>query len=61
MNNLENIKKFRKNKKLMHKKVYNKIGSKSPHYNKYEKALVEPLIDIIEKLNFYHGFIIDEI
>jgi transcriptional regulator with XRE-family HTH domain len=57
----ENIKKIREDKGLMQKEVYNEIGLKPAHYNKLEKALVEPSLEILEKLASYYGVTIDEI
>lgn len=61
MNIADNIKKLRKDKGLMQKKVYNEIGLKPAHYNKLEKALVEPSLDILKKLASFYGVTIDEI
>ncbi|MFA9213341.1 MAG: helix-turn-helix domain-containing protein [Candidatus Methylacidiphilales bacterium] len=57
----DNIKKLREDKGLMQKEVYNEIGLKPAHYNKLEKALVEPSLDILEKLAYFYGVTIDEI
>ena len=57
----DNIKKLRENKGLMQKEVYTEIGLKPAHYNKLEKALVEPFIDILDKLAAFYGVTIDEI
>ncbi|MDZ4757379.1 MAG: helix-turn-helix transcriptional regulator, partial [Bacteroidota bacterium] len=57
----ENIKKIREDKGLMQKDVYNKIGLKPAHYNKLEKALIEPSVDILNKLASYYGLTIIEI
>jgi len=57
----DNIKKLRENKGLMQKEVYTEIGLKPVHYNKLEKALVEPSIDILDKLAAFYGVTIDEI
>jgi len=57
----DNIKKLRENKGLMQKEVYTEIGLKPAHYNKLEKALVEPSIDILDKLAAFYGVTIDEI
>ena len=45
----------------MQKEVYNEIGLKPAHYNKLEKGLVEPSLDILEKLSAFYGVTIDEI
>jgi len=57
----ENIKKLREDKGLMQKEVYNEIGLKPAHYNKLEKGLVEPSIDILEKLAAFYGITIDQV
>lgn len=57
----ENIKLLREEKNLMQKEVYSDIGLKPAHYNKLEKGLVEPSIDILEKLSSFYGVTIDEI
>jgi len=57
----DNIKKFREDKGLMQKEVYNEIGLKPAHYNKLEKGLIEPSVEILDKLASYYGVTIDEI
>ena len=57
----DNIKKLREDKGLMQKEVYTEIGLKPAHYNKLEKALVEPSIGILDKLATFYGVTIDEI
>lgn len=57
----DNIKKLREDKGLMQKEVYNEIGLKPAHYNKLEKGLIEPSIDILDKLALFYGTTIDEI
>lgn len=57
----ENIKRLREDKGLMQKEVYNEIGLKPAHYNKLEKGLIEPSIDILDKLASFYGVAIDEI
>lgn len=57
----DNIKKLREDKNLMQKQVYTEIGLKPAHYNKIEKGLVEPSIDILDKLAAYYGLTIDQI
>ncbi len=57
----ENIKKLREDKGLMQKEVYNAIGLKPAHYNKLEKGLIEPSIDILDKLASFYSVAIDEI
>ena len=57
----EHIKKIREDKGLMQKEVYNEIGLKPAHYNKLEKGLIEPSVDILDKLASFYGVTIDEI
>jgi len=57
----DNIRQLREAKSLMQKEVYNEIGLKPAHYNKLEKGLVEPSIDILEKLSAFYNVTIDEI
>lgn len=57
----DNLRKLREDKGLMQKEVYNEIGLKPAHYNKLEKALVIPSLDILEKLASFYGVTIDEI
>jgi len=57
----ENIKKIREDRELMQKKVYTEIGLKPPHYNKLEKGLIEPSIDILNRLAAFYSITIDEI
>ncbi len=57
----DNIKLLREEKNLMQKEVYNEIGLKPAHYNKLEKGLVEPSLDILEKLSAFYSVTIDEI
>jgi transcriptional regulator with XRE-family HTH domain len=61
MNIADNIKKLREDKGLMQKEVYNEIGLKPAHYNKLEKGLIEPSIDILDKLSKFYGITLDEI
>lgn len=61
MNITDNIKKLREDRNLMQKEVYNDIGLKASHYNKLEKGLVEPSIDILEKLSTFYQLTIDDI
>jgi transcriptional regulator with XRE-family HTH domain len=61
MNIADNIKKFREEKGLLQKQVASEIGLKPAHYNKIEKAIVEPSIDIIDKLAKLFGVTIDQI
>jgi transcriptional regulator with XRE-family HTH domain len=57
----DNVKKLREDKGLMQKEVYNEIGLKPAHYNKLEKGLIEPSIDILDKLASFYNVAIDEI
>jgi len=57
----ENIKQIRESKGLMQKQIYTEIGLKPAHYNKLEKGLIEPSIDILEKLANFFDLSIDEI
>lgn len=57
----QNIKKLREDKDLMQKEVYTAIGLKPAHYNKLEKGLVEPSIEILDKLAAFYGVTIDQI
>jgi transcriptional regulator with XRE-family HTH domain len=57
----DNIKKLREDKGLMQKEVYNDIGLKPAHYNKLEKGLIEPSIEILDKLAAFYGVSIDDI
>ena len=57
----DNIKKIREDKSLMQKEVYNEIGLKPAHYNKLEKGLIEPSVEILDKLAVYYGTTMDEI
>ena len=57
----DNIKKLREDRELMQKQVYTQIGLKPAHYNKIEKGLVEPSIDILDKLAAFYNMTIDEI
>ena len=61
MNVANNLKLYRESKNLMQKEVYNEIGLKPAHYNKLEKGLVEPSIDILEKLSSFYNVTIDDI
>lgn len=57
----DTIKKLREDKGLMQKEDYTEIGLKAAHYNKLEKGLVEPSIDILDKLATFYNVTIDEI
>jgi transcriptional regulator with XRE-family HTH domain len=56
-----NIRLLREEKKLMQKEVYNEIGLKPAHYNKLEKGLIEPSLDILEKISAFYSVTIDQI
>lgn len=57
----ENIKKIREDKALMQKEVYTEIGLKPAHYNKLEKGLIEPSVDILDRLAAFYSITIDDI
>lgn len=57
----ENIKKLREDKNLMQKEVAAEIGLKPAHYNKIEKGLVEPSVEVLDKLAAFYGISIDDI
>jgi transcriptional regulator with XRE-family HTH domain len=57
----DNIKKLREDKALMQKEVYTEIGLKPAHYNKLEKGLIEPSVDILDKLAAFYNVTIDGI
>ena len=57
----ENIKKIREDKALMQKEVYTEIGLKPAHYNKLEKGLIEPSVDILDRLSAFYSITIDDI
>ena len=57
----DNIKKLREDRGLMQKEVAAAIGLKPAHYNKIEKALVEPSIEVLDKMASYYGLTIDDI
>ena len=61
MSAADNLKQFREAKSLMQKEVYNEIGLKPAHYNKLEKGVVEPSIDILKKLSAFFNVTIAEI
>ncbi len=56
-----NLKELREHKSLMQKEVYSAIGLKPAHYNKLEKGLIEPSIDILNKLAAFYDVTIDGI
>jgi transcriptional regulator with XRE-family HTH domain len=57
----ENIKKLREDKGLMQKEVAAEIGLKPAHYNKIEKTLVEPSVEVLDKLAAFYSVTIDDI
>jgi transcriptional regulator with XRE-family HTH domain len=57
----DNIKRLREEKDLFQKQVAAEIGLKPAHYNKLEKGLVEPSVEILDKLATFYGVTIDEI
>ncbi len=56
-----NIKKLREEKGFLQKQVAAEIGLKPAHYNKIEKGIVEPSVDILDKLATLYGLTIDQI
>ncbi len=56
-----NIKKLREDKGLLQKQVAAEIGLKPAHYNKIEKGIVEPSVEILDKLAKFFGIKIDQI
>ena len=61
MNLAENIKKLREEKGFLQKQVTAEIGIKPAHYNKIEKRLVEPSVEILDKLAKFYGISIDQL
>ncbi len=57
----ENIKKLREEKGFLQKQVAAEIGLKPAHYNKIEKGLVEPSVEILDKLAKFYGISIDQL
>ncbi len=57
----DNIKKLREDKGLMQKEVAAEIGLKPAHYNKMEKGLVEPSVEVLDKLAAFYSVTIDDI
>ncbi len=57
----DNIKKFREQKGLLQKQVAAEIGLKPAHYNKIEKGIVDPSIEMLDKLANLFGITIDQI
>jgi len=57
----DNIKKLREDKGLLQKQVASEIGLNPAHYNKIEKGIVEPSVDILDKLAKLFGISIDQI
>jgi transcriptional regulator with XRE-family HTH domain len=56
-----NLKELRIDRGYMQKDVYSGIGLKPAHYNKLEKGLIDPSVQILDKLATYYGVTIDEI
>ena len=56
-----NIKKLKEGKELMQKEVAAQIGLKPAHYLKLEKGLVEPSVDVLDKLAVFYNVTIDNI
>lgn len=57
----DNIKKLREDKGLLQKQIAAEIGLKPAHYNKIENGIVEPSVDILDKLSKLFGLSIDQI
>ncbi|NLL53173.1 MAG: helix-turn-helix transcriptional regulator [Peptococcaceae bacterium] len=57
----DNIKKIREDKGFLQKQVAAEIGLKPAHYNKIEKGIVEPSVDILDKLAKFYGLTIDQV
>jgi len=57
----DNIKSLREDKGLMQKEIATEIGLKPAHYNKLEKGLIEPSVEVLDKLSAFYGITIDEI
>ncbi len=57
----DNIKKLREDKGFLQKQVASEIGLKPAHYNKLEKGIVEPSVDILDKMAKFYGLTIDQI
>lgn len=57
----DKIKKIREDKGLMQKGVAAEIGLKPAHYNKIEKGMVEPSVEVLDKLAAFYGISIDDI
>ena len=57
----ENIKKLREKKALLQKQVAAEIGLKPAHYNKIEKGIIDPSVEILDKLAKLFGLTIDQI
>lgn len=61
MNLADNIKKLREDNGMLQKQVAAEIGLKPAHYNKIEKGIVEPSIEILDKLAKFFSLSIDQI
>ena len=57
----DNIKKLREEKGFLQKQVAAEIGLKPAHYNKIEKGIVEPSIEILGRLAKFYGLTIDQV
>lgn len=57
----DNIKMLREEKGFLQKQVAAEIGLKPAHYNKIEKGIVEPSVDILDKLARLYGMTIDQV
>ncbi|WP_321308606.1 helix-turn-helix transcriptional regulator [Marinifilum fragile] len=57
----DTIKQLREERGFLQKQVAAEIGLKPAHYNKLEKGMVEPSVDILDKLASLYGITIDQI
>ena len=57
----DNIKKLRENREMLLKQVAAEIGLKPAHYNKIEKGIVEPSVEIMGRLAKFYSLSIDQI
>lgn len=57
----DNVKRLREEKGFLQKQVASEIGLKPAHYNKIENGIVEPSVDILDKLAKFYGLTIDQI
>lgn len=57
----DTIKQLREERGFLQKQVAAEIGLKPAHYNKLEKGMVEPSVEILDKLASLYGITIDQI